>query len=112
MLIWAKNKENPEKQYCVSVDAGIDNLEAKDFENGFVGYLDYYVDEFVGHATSNCGFQDYESGMYLFKENKLDDEGVPMVEAMIQELLDYIFEYEDGDMTYVILDNLDNDLEG
>lgn len=109
MLIWTKNTENPEKQYCISVDTGIDNLETKDFEEGFVGYLNYYVDEFVGHAESDCGFQEYDSGMYLFKENKLDDEGVPMVESMIPELLDYIFENEDGDMTYVILDK---DLEG
>lgn len=104
MLVWTKrrNKDFPKYPdlYIISIDVGNDNMDPEDYEAGFVGYLNWYADEFVGHAEQDCGFKSSDSGMFLYKEKDTDGTE-PDIEKLLPALLRDIFENEPVEYTII-----------
>lgn len=79
MLVYVKDTPANES-YIIMLQQGTgDNLLDEDIEEGYFGYINYYVDRFVGHYDDDCGFRSHDCGMYLCTEQlaakwAMDDE--------------------------------------
>lgn len=70
MLIYVKDSVANES-YLIMLQQGTgDNLLDKNIKDGYVGYVDYYVDRFTGHYGDDNGFHFYDCGMYLYTQEE------------------------------------------
>lgn len=71
MLIYVKDSVANES-YLIMLQQGTgDNLLDKNIKDGYVGYVDYYVDRFTGHYGDDNGFHFYDCGMSAMMSSSL-----------------------------------------
>lgn len=110
MLIYVKDSVANES-YLIMLQQGTgNNLFDEDIEDGYVGYVNYYVDKFTGHYGDDDGFHFYDSGMYLCTQEEFRHIEQGNMEYLLDKIIPYIFtsdlcniELSDG-VTYKIVD--------
>lgn len=110
MLIYVKDSAENES-YLIMLQQGTgDNLLDEDIEDGYVGYVNYYVDRFTGHYGDDDGFHFYDGGMYLCTQEEFRHIEQGNMEYLLDKIISYIFasdlrniELPDG-VTYKIVD--------
>ena len=87
-----------------------DNLFDENIEDGYAGYVNYYVDRFAGHYGDDNGFHFHDSGIYLCTAEELRHIEQGNMEYMLDDIISHIFasglrnsELPDG-VTYKIVD--------
>ena len=100
MLIYVKDTPANES-YLITLQQGTgDNLLDEDIEEGYFGYINYYVDRVVGHYDDDCGFQSHDSGMYLYTEDEFRHVEQGNMKYLLDKIISYIFA---SDMTDIKL---------
>lgn len=110
MLIYVKDSVVNES-YLIMLQQGTgDNLLDEDIEDGYVGYVNYYVDRFTGHYGDDNGFHYYDGGMYLCTQEEFRHIEQGNMEYLLDKIIPYIFasglrniKLPDG-VTYKIVD--------
>ena len=87
-----------------------DNLFDENMEDGYAGYVNYYVDRFTGHYGDDNGFHFHDDGMYLCTAEEFRHVVQGNMECLLDDIISYIFasglrnsELPDG-VTYKIVD--------
>ena len=110
MLVYVKNSVM-DIGYIVSMQQGTgDNLLDEDIEEGYVGYINYYADRFVGHYDDDCGFKPLDAGMYLCTEEEFRHVKQGNMKYLLDKIIPYIFASDMTDtklpdgVTYKVVD--------
>ena len=101
MLVYVKDKDLP-SSYVVTLQVGTgDNLLPEDIDDGYAGYINYYVDRFVGHYEDDCGFVADDSGMYMCTSDDMKHIEGGNMKYLLDSIMDYIF--NGSNISYVIM---------
>ena len=91
MLVYVKD-EDAGKNYIVTLTPGTgDNLLPEDVEEGYAGYINCAVDEFVGHAEDDCGFISGDSDVYMCSEKEMERIRNGNMKYIMEDVLSYLF---------------------
>lgn len=110
MLIYVKDSVANESYFIMLQQGTGDNLLDKNIEDGYVGYVNYYVDRFTGHYGDDNGFRFYDCGIYRCTQEEFRHIEQGNMEYLLDEIIPYIFasglrniKLPDG-VTYKIVD--------
>ena len=91
MLVYVKNNNSHGSCFITLTPGTGDNLLPEDVADGYAGYINYYVDQFVGHDDDECGFEADDNGMYMCTKNEMKYVNNGNMKHFLKRILTYIF---------------------